>query len=107
MSFVFSNKEMLKLKKENAGRHKSKEKKRSSYLPRRPLSAKRGKRIPQVMFVDGLRVTDKETMKIVEMVLSGSINKEYLDESIGEFPRLDERKSMSKYRFVQFPGVLP
>ena len=27
-------------------------------------------------FVDGLRITDKETMKIVEMVLSGSINKE-------------------------------
>ena len=27
-------------------------------------------------FIDGLRVTDKETMNIVEMVLSGSINKE-------------------------------
>ena len=27
-------------------------------------------------FVDGLRVTDKETMNIVEMVLSGSINKD-------------------------------
>jgi acetylglutamate kinase len=27
-------------------------------------------------FVDGLRVTDKETVEIVEMVLSGSINKE-------------------------------
>ena len=27
-------------------------------------------------FIDGLRVTDKETMDIVEMVLSGSINKE-------------------------------
>ena len=30
---------------------------------------------------------------------SGSIKKNYLDESIGEFPRLDERKSMSKYRY--------
>lgn len=27
-------------------------------------------------FVDGLRVTDKETVKVVEMVLSGSINKQ-------------------------------
>ena len=27
-------------------------------------------------FIDGLRVTDEETMKIVEMVLAGSINKE-------------------------------
>ena len=27
-------------------------------------------------FIDGLRVTDKETMEIVEMVLAGSINKE-------------------------------
>ena len=27
-------------------------------------------------FIDGLRVTNKETMDIVEMVLSGSINKE-------------------------------
>jgi acetylglutamate kinase len=27
-------------------------------------------------FIDGLRVTDEETMKIVEMVLTGSINKE-------------------------------
>ncbi len=31
-------------------------------------------------FVDGLRVTDKETMDIVEMVLSGSINKEIVME---------------------------
>ncbi|MFL2660731.1 MAG: acetylglutamate kinase [Alphaproteobacteria bacterium] len=31
-------------------------------------------------FIDGLRVTDKETMKIVEMVLSGSINKEIVME---------------------------
>ncbi|MAI28642.1 MAG: acetylglutamate kinase [Pelagibacteraceae bacterium TMED124] len=31
-------------------------------------------------FVDGLRVTDKETMNIVEMVLSGSINKEIVME---------------------------
>ena len=31
-------------------------------------------------FVDGLRITDKETMKIVEMVLSGSINKEIVME---------------------------
>ena len=30
---------------------------------------------------------------------SGSIKKQYLDESIGEFPRLDERKTMSKYRY--------
>ncbi|MDD5010478.1 MAG: acetylglutamate kinase, partial [Syntrophorhabdaceae bacterium] len=27
-------------------------------------------------FVDGLRVTDKKTLEVVEMVLSGSINKE-------------------------------
>jgi len=27
-------------------------------------------------FIDGLRVTDKETMKVVEMVLGGSVNKE-------------------------------
>ena len=64
MSFVFSNKDMLKLKKENAGRHKSKEKKRSSYLPRRPLSAKRGNRIPQVMFVDGLIVVRRHEVVI-------------------------------------------
>ena len=31
-------------------------------------------------FVDGLRITDKETMEIVEMVLSGSINKEIVME---------------------------
>ena len=31
-------------------------------------------------FVNGLRVTDKETMEIVEMVLSGSINKEIVME---------------------------
>ena len=31
-------------------------------------------------FINGLRVTDKETMKIVEMVLSGSINKEIVME---------------------------
>ena len=31
-------------------------------------------------FVDGLRVTDKETMDIVEMVLTGSINKEIVME---------------------------
>ena len=31
-------------------------------------------------FVDGLRVTDKETMNVVEMVLSGSINKEIVME---------------------------
>jgi len=31
-------------------------------------------------FVDGLRITDKETMNIVEMVLSGSINKEIVME---------------------------
>ena len=31
-------------------------------------------------FIDGLRVTDKETMDIVEMVLSGSINKEIVME---------------------------
>ena len=31
-------------------------------------------------FIDGLRVTDKETMNIVEMVLSGSINKEIVME---------------------------
>ena len=31
-------------------------------------------------FVDGLRVTDKNTMKIIEMVLSGSINKEIVME---------------------------
>ena len=31
-------------------------------------------------FVDGLRVTDEETMNIVEMVLSGSINKEIVME---------------------------
>src|SRR5271156_5199893 len=30
----------------------------------------------QSSFVDGLRVTDKATVEIVEMVLSGSINKE-------------------------------
>ncbi len=30
----------------------------------------------KISFVDGLRVTDKETVEIVEMVLSGSINKE-------------------------------
>ena len=27
-------------------------------------------------FINGLRITDQETMSIVEMVLSGSINKE-------------------------------
>lgn len=31
-------------------------------------------------FVDGLRVTDKETVEIVEMVLSGSINKQIVSE---------------------------
>ena len=31
-------------------------------------------------FIDGLRITDKETMNIVEMVLSGSINKEIVME---------------------------
>ncbi len=31
-------------------------------------------------FVDGLRVTDKESMRIIEMVLSGSINKEIVME---------------------------
>lgn len=31
-------------------------------------------------FIDGLRVTDKNTMKIIEMVLSGSINKEIVME---------------------------
>ena len=31
-------------------------------------------------FIDGLRVTDKSTMKIIEMVLSGSINKEIVME---------------------------
>ncbi len=31
-------------------------------------------------FIDGLRVTDQETMEIVEMVLSGSINKEIVME---------------------------
>ncbi len=31
-------------------------------------------------FIDGLRITDKETMEIVEMVLSGSINKEIVME---------------------------
>ena len=31
-------------------------------------------------FINGLRVTDKKTMKIVEMVLSGSINKEIVME---------------------------
>ncbi len=31
-------------------------------------------------FIDGLRITDKETMPIVEMVLSGSINKEIVME---------------------------
>ena len=31
-------------------------------------------------FVDGLRVTDQETMEVVEMVLSGSINKEIVME---------------------------
>ena len=31
-------------------------------------------------FIKGLRVTDKETMDIVEMVLSGSINKEIVME---------------------------
>ena len=30
---------------------------------------------------------------------SGSIKKDYLDEHIGEFPRLDERFSMSNYRY--------
>tara|TARA_Y100001934_G_C11927333_1_gene574080 strand:- start:10 stop:639 length:630 start_codon:yes stop_codon:yes gene_type:complete len=30
---------------------------------------------------------------------SGSISKSYLDESIGEFPRLDERYSMCNYRY--------
>jgi carotenoid cleavage dioxygenase len=30
---------------------------------------------------------------------SGSIKKQYLDDSIGEFPRLDERKAMSKYKY--------
>src|ERR1051326_4231860 len=30
-------------------------------------------------FVDGLRVTDRETVEIVEMVLSGSINKELVE----------------------------
>ena len=30
---------------------------------------------------------------------SGSITKQYLDDSIGEFPRLDERKAMSKYKY--------
>ena len=31
-------------------------------------------------FVDGLRVTDRETLEIVEMVLSGSINKQIADD---------------------------
>jgi acetylglutamate kinase len=31
-------------------------------------------------FVDGLRVTDKQTLEIVEMVLSGSINKEIVQQ---------------------------
>ena len=31
-------------------------------------------------FVDGLRVTDRETLEIVEMVLSGSINKQIADQ---------------------------
>ena len=30
-------------------------------------------------FIDGLRVTDKATVEIVEMVLSGKINKEIKD----------------------------
>src|ERR1041385_7561607 len=30
----------------------------------------------QSRFVDGLRVTDRETMEVVEMVLAGSINKQ-------------------------------
>src|ERR1051326_5945423 len=30
-------------------------------------------------FIDGLRVTDRETVEIVEMVLSGSINKELVE----------------------------
>ena len=34
----------------------------------------------QTNFIDGLRVTNKETIKIVEMVLSGSINKEIVME---------------------------
>lgn len=34
----------------------------------------------QTNFIDGLRVTDQETMNIVEMVLSGSINKEIVME---------------------------
>ena len=34
----------------------------------------------QTNFIDGLRVTNKETMNIVEMVLSGSINKEIVME---------------------------
>ena len=31
-------------------------------------------------FIDGLRVTNKDSMKIIEMVLSGSINKEIVTE---------------------------
>ena len=31
-------------------------------------------------FIDGLRVTDRETLEIVEMVLSGSINKHIADD---------------------------
>jgi len=42
-------------------------KKINSYLDRLHIKSE---------FVDGLRVTDKETMEIVEMVLSGNINKE-------------------------------
>jgi len=37
----------------------------------------------QARFIDGLRVTDSETMKITEMVLSGSINKDLVSRITG------------------------
>jgi len=39
------------------------------------------KTIHQVEFVDGMRVTDKQTMDVVEMVLVGKVNKEIVTSS--------------------------
>ena len=44
-------------------------------------------------FINGLRVTDKKTMKIVEMVLSGSINKEIVMEI--------NKRRRKRYRFIR------
>ena len=79
-------------------------------------------------FVDGLRITDKETMKIVEMVLSGSINKEIVmeinkeggraiglsgkDALIAETIKLEKKESTSEVEkvldlgFVGYPNKI-